>query len=339
VASRCIARRVEKSVLSAGGNPNTRAGRIGRKKRLPRATGKAGALPACRYLFNREFQREKMAKGRMLQKRISTSSKMTQLSSDTVRLLYTWLLAHLDVNGNFYADPVMVNNLVFTRLGHSSKTVAAAIDELANVGLIVLYQIDGETYLNYPDFFEKQPKLNPDREGNSDIPNITPESLLNNSGVNQEPLQQQKTQYKINIREYKSKIMLKEGFEEFWSAYPRKVNKKEAMTSWNKAKTPPLEEVLSAIEKQRKSDQWLEDGGKYIPYPSTWLNKEKWNDELISGGNGNGTNRKRTWTERDSVNAEAGELADAAARRLKEKLKASVGHPDKDANGFGQGDI
>ena len=193
-----------------------------------------------------------MAKGRMLQKRVSTSNKMTMLSNDTVRLLYTWLLAHLDVNGNFYADPVMVNNLVFTRLGHSVKTVAAGLDELAKVGLIVLYKVDGEIYLNYPDFHEKQPRLNPDREGNSDIPNITPESLLNNSGVTQEILKQQKTQYKINIREDKTKI-IPDGFEEFWKAYPRKVNKKEALASWSKAKLPPLSEILESIEKRKKS--------------------------------------------------------------------------------------
>ena len=122
----------------------------------------------------------------MLQNRISKSNKIASLSSDTVRLLYTWLLSHLDVNGNFYADPVMVNNLVFTRLGHSIKTVSSALDELTEKGLIVRYQVNGEIYLNYPDFFEKQPKLNPDREGTPDIPNITPESILINSRVTQE---------------------------------------------------------------------------------------------------------------------------------------------------------
>lgn len=142
-----------------------------------------------------------MAKGRMLQKRISKSNKMVALSSDTVRLLYTWLLAHLDINGNFYADPVMVNNLVFTRLGHSVKVVASALDELEANGLIVRYVIDGEQYLNYPDFQEKQPKLQPDREGKPDIPDITPELLQSKSRVTQ-------TQNKIKeskLKENKSK--------------------------------------------------------------------------------------------------------------------------------------
>lgn len=106
---------------------------------------------------------------------------MAGLSNDTTRLLYTWILSHLDINGNFYADPVMVNSLVFTRLGHSANIISKALDELTEKGLIVRYEVDGELYLNYPDFKEKQNKLNPDREANPEIPNITQEQLKSNS--------------------------------------------------------------------------------------------------------------------------------------------------------------
>jgi hypothetical protein len=182
------------------------------------------------------------------------------------------------VNGNFYADPVMVNNLIFTRLGHSIKTVSSALDELTEKGLIVRYQVNGEIYLNYPDFFEKQPKLNPDREGTPDIPNITPESILINSRVTQELIIREKTQYKI--REDKIREVMPEGFEIFWNAYPKKVNRKEAITAFKKVKIS-LDIIIAAIENQKNSDQWKKDKGKFIPYPSTWLNKERWLDEEI----------------------------------------------------------
>lgn len=234
-----------------------------------------------------------MAKGRMLQNRISKSNKIASLSSDTVRLLYTWMLSHLDVNGNFYADPVMVNNLIFTRLGHSTKVVSLALDELVEKGLIVRYQVDGEVYLNYPDFLDKQPKLNPDREGTPDIPNITPESLITNSGVNQELLLREKTQYKIREDKIREDNSQSHSFEIFWKAYPRKVNKKEALSSWKKARLPAIDFILSAIDRHKKSDQWIHDNGKYIPHPSTWLNQERWNDEIIPGGLNAGTNSNR----------------------------------------------
>jgi len=96
------------------------------------------------------------------------------------------MLAHLDVNGCFYADPVLVNNLVLTRLGKNAKDVKAWLDEMEEVRLIQRYSSGGEQYLIYPDFFEKQKGLRPDREGNSDIPQPTPEQLQSNAGVNPE---------------------------------------------------------------------------------------------------------------------------------------------------------
>ncbi|MFH2061238.1 MAG: hypothetical protein ABIJ59_20425 [Pseudomonadota bacterium] len=216
-----------------------------------------------------------MAKGRMLQNRISKSKKMAGLSNDTVRLLYTWMLPHLDVNGNFYADPVMVNNLVFTRLGHSVKVIASALDELSDKGLIIRYQINGEIYLNYPDFLEKQPYLNPAREGLPDIPTLTEESLVSNSGVITEfclPSKVKISKDNINAE--------KDSFDIFWKAYPRKVNKREAEQKWKTKKHPPLNVILEILEKQKKTENWKKSNGQFIPYPSTWLNAERWNDEI-----------------------------------------------------------
>ena len=125
-----------------------------------------------------------MATGRMLQKRISNSRKMALLTSDGARLLYTWMLSHLDVNGCFFGDPVMINNIVFTRLGKSAKEIQRYLDELEEVGCIVRYKgDDGEDYLYYPDFMEKQTGLRPEREGNSDIPQPTAEQCRSNAGV------------------------------------------------------------------------------------------------------------------------------------------------------------
>ena len=124
-----------------------------------------------------------MATGRMLQKRISNSRKMALLSCDGCRLLYTWMLSHLDANGCFYADPIMVNNIVFTRLNVQHKKVQEYLEELANLGCIIIYETNGEKYLCYPDFFDKQKGLRPDREAASDIPKPLPEQFRSNVGV------------------------------------------------------------------------------------------------------------------------------------------------------------
>jgi hypothetical protein len=67
-------------------------------------------------------------------------------------------------------------------------------------------------------------------------------------------------------------------FDKFWSSYPIKKGKGTAEKAWLKFK-PNLEVVLGAIEKQKQSDQWTKDKGKFIPYPATWLNGKRWEDE------------------------------------------------------------
>lgn len=66
-----------------------------------------------------------------------------------------------------------------------------------------------------------------------------------------------------------------DGFDDFWAAYPKKVDKKKSLIAWNKSK-PKTEDVLAALVWQIKSKTWI-DG--FIPNPTTYINGERWNDE------------------------------------------------------------
>ena len=58
--------------------------------------------------------------------------------------------------------------------------------------------------------------------------------------------------------------------------------------------------MLAAIEKQKASAQWQENGGQFIPYPATWLNQNRWEDELPKPTAGNGkTVVAQQYTQRD----------------------------------------
>lgn len=72
------------------------------------------------------------------------------------------------------------------------------------------------------------------------------------------------------------------AFDEFWQAYPKHKDKAAAEKSFEKVMKSgvPLETLLTAIERQKKTEQWSRDGGQFIPYPSTWLNRKKWEDEV-----------------------------------------------------------
>lgn len=70
-------------------------------------------------------------------------------------------------------------------------------------------------------------------------------------------------------------------FKKFWTAYPRKVGKGAAEQAFKECQ-PNAElrnTILAAIEKQRQSEQWQKNNGKYIPNPATWLNQKRWEDE------------------------------------------------------------
>ena len=72
------------------------------------------------------------------------------------------------------------------------------------------------------------------------------------------------------------------GFDEFWQAYPKKVGKAAAIKAWSKLKGVTLLELLNAVRCQAKTADWLKDGGQFVPHAATWLNGERWMDEIKS---------------------------------------------------------
>jgi hypothetical protein len=69
-------------------------------------------------------------------------------------------------------------------------------------------------------------------------------------------------------------------FAKFWAAYPRKVGKGAALKAWEKTRKlrPEIGAVLSALDRCTESDQWVKDGGQFIPHPATWLNELRFAD-------------------------------------------------------------
>ena len=67
-------------------------------------------------------------------------------------------------------------------------------------------------------------------------------------------------------------------FLEFWTAYPKKVDKKGSFRAFKNI--PKLKEVfpgiMSALEVQKKSRQWTSDNGQFIPNPTTYIHQERW---------------------------------------------------------------
>jgi len=75
-----------------------------------------------------------------------------------------------------------------------------------------------------------------------------------------------------------------EKFDKFWAAYPKKKGKGAALKAWEKLNPSDelIEMMLSAVEQQKGTKEWVKDAGQFIPYPATWLNGRRWEDEADS---------------------------------------------------------
>lgn len=74
-----------------------------------------------------------------------------------------------------------------------------------------------------------------------------------------------------------------ELFEEFWQAYPRKEGKANALKAFSKAlplSADGTRGIIAGVLRAKTSEQWLRDGGAYIPHPATWLNGRRWEDQI-----------------------------------------------------------
>ena len=87
--------------------------------------------------------------------------------------------------------------------------------------------------------------------------------------------------------------LLLEEFDQVWPHYPRNASKADAEKAWIKARkkasfeeiTGPLGEFIRLVRGQTEK--------RFIPHFSTWLNKERWNDNQRDA-----TNRPMTSDER-----------------------------------------
>lgn len=73
------------------------------------------------------------------------------------------------------------------------------------------------------------------------------------------------------------------AFSTFWKAYPRKAAKAAATKAWAKIKLDDAlyNKIMNGLCAAKQSSGWLKDNGQFIPYPATWLNGRRWEDEQL----------------------------------------------------------
>ena len=223
---------------------------------------------------------------RIIKESAFTSDKIARLSDFEFRL-WVGLITQADDAGRGDARPAIIKGRVFAlRERTAMKDIENALRNLAAAGCVSLYTVGGKPYYEFPNWTAHQrvrnalPKF-PGSDESDNSPQLAAtcgESPRSAALIQSNPIQSEsKIESESNARARES------AFDHFWSAYPKKVGKEAARKAFAKVKAP-IDTLLAAIEKQKRSAQWNKDNGQYIPNPATWLNQGRWEDEVgVSG--------------------------------------------------------
>lgn len=192
------------------------------------------------------------------------------------KLLYSEISALTNINGECWAS-----NDYFAKLYDKSKdTVSDWISMLNKKGYICVELTRNET----TKAIEKRIiRINPLLANIDLVPEKIPIGYRQKSreGIGKKT---EENNTSINNTSINNKEIYKERFELFWKEYPRKVNKFKTEEWFNKNNLTKeqFDLIISKLKKYKDTTDWKKDNGKYIPYPTTWLNQKRYEDEVIT---------------------------------------------------------
>ena len=166
------------------------------------------------------------------------------------------------------------------KLGISRPSVIEGIRQLENFKIIIAERKEGKVTeykltdksvwsLDQSTTFTSQPRLPVNHVDHTSQPDLlVPVNVVDPKNTNIE----------IPIKKTNNTV----GFDSFWKSYPKKEGKGACKKIWARLRPSKqlLEVMLGAVEDQKSTEKWKKDGGQFIPMPATWLNQERWEDEI-----------------------------------------------------------
>lgn len=157
------------------------------------------------------------------------------------------------------------NKWLSSRCQCSERKITEAISKLKKLGMITFSAFDGRT-----------------RTLRSCLEKTATPPSKNHEAASQKLLHSNKESNKGSNKEKSISIDDDDGFEEFWDAYPKKVEKKAAQAIWDKLKpNPELRQIILADLRHRlePGGAWYRKEKQYIKNASGYLNGRRWEDE------------------------------------------------------------
>lgn len=230
---------------------------------------------------------------RILKESICTSENVDDLSWFEEVVFYR-LIVNCDDYGRMDGRSKILKARLFPLKSVTDKQISDAVQSLRTAGIVDLYFVDGKPFLQLRTWDKHQQT----RAKKSKFPppvSACNQMISNDINCNQmiadvpviqsNPIQSEsESESESNTLAHSAAGAAGESekadpFEVFWKAYPKKKSKGDAKKAFSALKNVNLDQLLSALEEQKKSKDWLKEDGQFIPYPATWLRRCCWEDE------------------------------------------------------------
>lgn len=219
---------------------------------------------------------------RIIREGILTSDRVEQLDPPA-EVFYRRLMSKVDDHGLYDARPSILRTSLYPlRVDRVREAdIARWIAACEKAGVIALYQHDGKPYLQMLDT-----RWQARSEAKYPLPSEPGSGRLPAAANSCAQVQSTAPVFGDGDGVVVDKPAAPDGgllFARFWQEYPKKKAKDDALKAFARRKPTEalLGSMLKAINEQRGTEDWQKEGGKYIPYPATWLNDGRWQDETI----------------------------------------------------------
>lgn len=232
-----------------------------------------------------------MARIRSVKPELCTSETMAKLTAEEERT-FVRLWTHCDDEGRERSNPRLIKAAIFPL--HDDVTPETIIDHMARfeeLGLVVTYEVAGVGYFAIPSWDEHQ---HPQRKKDSKYPAPTDEVLVAYASRTDQRDDADayapvvvvgevdgggEVEVAANAPAVRARKATDAEFDEFWRAYPRRVEKAAARKAFAKVVAAGIDpQVLTEAAAAYAALPGRET--RFTKHPTTWLNQGCWDDEL-----------------------------------------------------------
>jgi hypothetical protein len=170
--------------------------------------------------------------------------------------------------------------------GEGKHAIRQAIAELEKYGYLVRDQVNDKRFAEAIWTTQDPFDLPLAEKPLSEIPLSENQATKNNTLLEEQLLE-----------EHSKNTKAKELFEEFWSQYPRKVDRAKALRAFKSALTrTTFEEILAGAIAYRNDTARKPE---FTKYPATWLNADSWENEIAPSPDSEAAERSRIRREKE----------------------------------------